>query len=191
MTNVTIYLIRHAESVHNVAYKLYGDVIWTDMKYKNPHLTPTGQQQAEMLKKHQELYKVDDVFVSPSQRTLETARIIYPDGIIHAEDALLEYSPGRIVNKRDPKNLLEDEWPEVDLEGVSPFVPSEEEESDEAFKQRLRDFIRSIIITDYKSVAMITHHDVIRAIWQIVFPEKTFPGISNGDYITMNVPRHW
>lgn len=186
-----IHLIRHAEAEHNVAWKLYGDVIWTDMKYKNPPLTPTGRQQIEALKLHQELYEVDEVFVSPAQRTLESARILYPDGFITADDSLLEYSPGRIVNRRDPRELLNDEWPGIHLDSVSPNVPTEEEESDEVFEQRLVNFIRSVLITDYKSVAIVTHHDVIRKIWQIVFSEKPFPGIVNGDYITVNLPVLW
>ena len=186
-----IHLIRHAESEHNVAWKLYGDVIWTDMKYKNPPLTPTGQQQAGELYKHQELYKVDAVYVSPAQRTLETARIIYPNGFMEAHDALLEFSPGRIVNRRDPRNVIEDEWPGIHLDDVSDSVPAEEEEADHNFEERLRNFIHSVLITDYKSVAVVTHHDVIRKIWQIVFPEQPFPGIVNGDYITLNLSGNW
>lgn len=186
-----IHLIRHAESEHNVAWKLYGDVIWTDMKYKNPPLTPTGQKQVEQLQRNQELYEVDEIYVSPSQRTLETARLLYPDGDLYAEDALLEFSPGRIVNRRDPKHLLVDEWPGVHLHGVADVAPTEEEETEDVFKERLRAFIRSVLITDNNSVAVITHHDVIRAIWQLVFPETTFPGIVNADYITLTVPRSW
>ena len=186
-----IHLIRHAEAEHNIAWKLYGDVIWTDMKYKNPPLTPTGRQQIEALKLHQELYEVDEVYVSPAQRTLETARILYPEGSITANDSLLEYSPGRIVNRRDPRDLLNDEWPGINLDSVAPQVPTEEEESDEVFEQRLVKFIRSVLITDYKSVAIVTHHDVIRKIWQIVFPEQPFPGIVNGDFITVNLPVLW
>jgi broad specificity phosphatase PhoE len=185
-----LHLIRHAESEHNVAWKLYGDVIWTDIKYKNPPLTPTGREQAAALHKHQELYEVDAVYVSPAQRTLETARIIYPDGFITADDSLLEYGPGRIVNRRDPRELLEDEWPGIHLDEVADSVPSEEE-SDEVFTQRLKNFIRSILITDFKSVSVITHHDVIRKIWQIALPEKPFPGILNGDYITLTLPVSW
>lgn len=191
MNQKKIHLIRHAEAEHNVAWKLYGDVIWTDMKYKNPPLTPTGRQQVQALKIHQELYEVDEIFVSPAQRTLETARLLYPDGPITAHDSLLEFSPGRIVNRRDPKEVLVDEWPELLLDDVSSDVPTEEEESDKIFTQRLTDFIRSILITDYKSVSVITHHDVIRRLWQIVFPEQPFPGIVNGDYISITLPVSW
>ena len=186
-----IHLIRHAEAEHNVAWKLYGDVIWTDMKYKNPPLTPTGRQQAKELQRCQELYEVDAVYVSPSQRTLETARCVYPNGFMEADDALLEFSPGRIVNRRDPRYILEDEWPGIILDAVENTVPTEEEEPEEVFHQRLVNFIRSVLITDFKSVAVITHHDVIRAIWKLVFPEQPFPGIMNGDYITITVPQSW
>ena len=186
-----IHLIRHAEAEHNVAWKLYGDVIWTDMKYKNPPLTPTGRKQAEALHVNQELYEVDAVYVSPAQRTLETARIIYPNGFMEADDALLEFSPGRIVNRRDPRNVIKDEWPGIHLDEVADTVPTEEEESEDAFKERLRNFIRSVLITDFKSVAIVSHHDVIRKLWQIVFPEQAFPGIVNGDYITFNLPISW
>ena len=186
-----IHLIRHAEAEHNVAWKLYGDVIWTDMKYKNAPLTPTGHTQAAELHKHQELYEVDAVYVSPAQRTLETARIIYPNGFMEANDALLEYGPGRIVNRRDPRNVIEDEWPGIILDSVAESVPTEEDEPEDAFEERLRNFIRSVLITDSKQVAVITHHDVIRKLWQIVFPEQAFPGIVNGDYITLNLPISW
>ncbi len=191
MATKKIHLIRHAESEHNVAYRLYGDKIWTDIRYKNPTLTLTGRQQVECLQRNQELYEVDEVFVSPAQRTLETARLLYPDGPLSAHDSLLEFGPGRIVNRRDDRHLLEDEWPEINLEEVSHETPTEENETDEIFKQRLKDFIRSILITDYKSVALITHHDVIRAIWQIIFPEQPFPGIHNAQYITLTVPQTW
>jgi broad specificity phosphatase PhoE len=186
-----IHLIRHAESEHNVAWKLYGDVIWTDMKYKNPPLTPTGRQQVDALKLHQELYEVDEVFASPAQRTLETARLLYPDGDITAHDSLLEFSPGRIVNCRDPKVMLADEWSNLILDDVSPEVPTEEDEQDLDFQQRLINFIRSILITDYKSVSVVTHHDVIRKMWQIVLPDQPFPGIVNANYITITLPVSW
>lgn len=186
-----IHLIRHAEAEHNVAWKLYGDVIWTDMKYKNAPLTPTGRQQAEDLQRCQELYEVDAVYVSPAQRTLETARCLYPNGFMEADDALLEFSPGRIVNRRDPRNIIEDEWPGIILDAVENTVPTEEDEPEEVFHQRLTNFIRRVLITDFKSVAVITHHDVIRAMWKLVFPEQPFPGIMNGDYITITIPQSW
>ncbi len=186
-----IHLIRHAESEHNVAWKLYGDVIWTDIKYKNPPLTLTGRQQVEALQRNQELYEVDEVFVSPAQRTLETARLLYPDGPLTAHDSLLEFGPGRIVNRRDDRHLLADEWPEVILDDVAHETPIEENETDDGFKLRLKNFIRTVLITDYKSVAVVTHHDVIRAFWELVFPEQPFPGIHNANYITLTVPQSW
>ncbi len=181
-----IHLIRHAEAEHNVAWKLYGDVIWDDPQYTNAPLTHNGHQQAEQLKRYQELFEVDKIFVSPSQRTLETAAILYDIGPIYGDDRLLEYGPGRIVNRRDPHNLLADEWPTLDLSGVGPIVPSEIEEADEVFENRLKSIINHILDDNsLNSVALVTHHDVIHRIWQLYMSGQPCPVVKNGEYITL------
>jgi len=183
-----IHLIRHAEAEHNVAWKLYGDVIWNDPHYTNPVLTDEGNRQAHALKRFQELYQVDKIFVSPSQRTLETAAILYDIGPIHGDDRLLEYGPGRIVNRRDPHHLLADEWPTLDLSGVSSAaVPIDTEESDEVFEGRLKSIIDQIINDDrLSSVAFVTHHDAIHRIWNL-YSSAPWPFIKNGQYLTLEL----
>lgn len=182
-----IHLIRHAEAEHNVAWKLYGDIIWDDPQYTNPVLTDDGHNQAHALKRFQELYEIDKIFVSPSQRTLETAAILYDIGPLHGDDRLLEYGPGRIVNRRDPRHLLADEWPTLDLSGVADIQPTATEEEDEIFEGRLKSIIDQIMNDDsLSSVAFITHHDVIHRIWHL-YSSTPWPILRNGQYLTIEI----
>ncbi len=181
-----IHLIRHAEAEHNVAWKIHGDVIWDDPRYTNPTLTDNGIKQAHELKRYQELYEVDKIFVSPSQRTLETAAILYDIGPLHGDDRLLEYGPGRIVNRRDPRHLLADEWETLDLTNVGHTVPSEKEEPAEIFDARLKSIVEHILHDNsLQSVAFVTHHDVIHRIWHLYMSHQPWPAIKNGQYVTL------
>jgi broad specificity phosphatase PhoE len=187
-TSKKIHLIRHAEAEHNVAWKIHGDVIWDDPYYTNPTLTDDGIKQAHELKRYQELYEVDKIFVSPSQRTLETATILYDIGPLHGDDRLLEYGPGRIVNRRDPRHLLADEWPMLDLTNVTHTVPNEKEESADIFDGRLKSIIDQVLNDDNLiSVAFVTHHDVIHRIWHLYMSHQACPAIKNGQYLTLEM----
>jgi broad specificity phosphatase PhoE len=182
-----LHLIRHAEAEHNVAWKIHGDVIWDDPQYTNPPLTENGLYQAAQLKRYQELFEVDKIYVSPSQRTLETATILYDIGPLYADDRLLEYGPGRIVNKRDPRHLLADEWSTLDLTEVGHVVPATVDEEDEAFETRLKSIIDLVKSDDsLSSVAFVTHHDVIFKIWQL-YASEPWPIVKNGEYVTIEL----
>jgi broad specificity phosphatase PhoE len=180
-----IHFIRHAEAEHNVAWKIHGDVIWDDKQYTNPPLTENGRQQAAQLKRYQELFEVDKIFVSPSQRTLETATILYDIGPLHGDDRLLEFCPGNVVNKRDPRHLLADEWETLDLDGVNHTTPSQRDEHWDVFSGRLKSIINHVLDDDsLNSVAFVTHHDVIHGFWQL-YASGPAPPIKNAEYITL------
>ncbi|KAI0533017.1 phosphoglycerate mutase-like protein [Xylaria digitata] len=68
---VTIYLVRHAQSIVNVSRDGY---------HRDPELTELGHQQsAELGAIFSELGRVDKVFASPMQRTIQTALGAFPE----------------------------------------------------------------------------------------------------------------
>ncbi|KAK5635497.1 hypothetical protein RRF57_011209 [Xylaria bambusicola] len=67
---VTIWLVRHAESVANVTQN--GDL-------HDPELTDLGRQQCASLREDFAKKRVDLVFVSPMQRAIQTALEIFPE----------------------------------------------------------------------------------------------------------------
>lgn len=67
---VTIYLVRHAESIANAT---------RDVSYHDPELTALGYQQSKGLRaEFTEIGHIDMVFVSPMKRAMQTALWVFP-----------------------------------------------------------------------------------------------------------------
>ncbi|EZG70664.1 histidine phosphatase superfamily (branch 1) protein [Gregarina niphandrodes] len=77
--SITLCIVRHGESIHNVAER-YGVDTRSDLKYYDPPLTEKGcLDVSEELRPTCNLTGVFSVWVSPLRRTLETAVIALPE----------------------------------------------------------------------------------------------------------------
>lgn len=67
----TIYLVRHAQGIHNLGVEYYG--------IRDPRLTTLGQEQCQRLRgeTRDELSGVSLIFASPLSRTIETALVAF------------------------------------------------------------------------------------------------------------------
>jgi probable phosphoglycerate mutase len=74
----TIYLVRHAQSIANVAQIYQGQTYDTD-------LSLAGINQAKALASHFSTLQIDRVITSPLKRALQTARAISPQPTIASE----------------------------------------------------------------------------------------------------------
>ena len=89
----TLYCIRHGFAIHNKLYHLIGNKAYRE--YRDTHLLMEGREQAKHLRQNwKEINDVELVIASPSDRTLETAVLIFRNRPIIALDCLLEYPMG-------------------------------------------------------------------------------------------------
>ena len=72
-------IFRHAEALHNEAFKVRGRVAYTDPQFLDPELTELGKQQCLELKPQvmERLHSMELVVVSPLRRTLQTALLAF------------------------------------------------------------------------------------------------------------------
>lgn len=108
--------VRHGEAEHNVAaHGPEGDAAYTNPKYKDAPLTPTGIEQARATARALMEYSIIDIWTSPLTRTIQTAEEIYEEtsgGEVYLHDSLLEVlGGGHVCNDRKPKRELEEEYP--------------------------------------------------------------------------------
>lgn len=88
--SMRLYLIRHGESVANAAGLVTGSI--------DTPLSNRGRQQvAELFSSKLRQIRFDHVFSSSAQRARETAAILFPEGYINVDAALLETDAGDVA----------------------------------------------------------------------------------------------
>ncbi len=159
-----LYLIRHGEADHNIGAKIYGDVAYDMPEYWNPSLTDKGLEQARQL---QTIIDLHDklIIVSPLQRALETAFEGFPGSTFQIDDTVAEFNPAWRCNRRIGVATLRDEWPEHII-NCSETTPTAEETYEE-LRTRAKKFLDKIR-TDNEDVVVVSHHDFIRAVFDVV-----------------------
>ena len=91
-----IIFIRHGETNYNIDYNKKGLKIKSDLAYIDGHLNSNGERQAINASKNYKLLDIEDVYVSPLYRTLQTANLFFKDHpkknniIIHVHPLLTE-----------------------------------------------------------------------------------------------------
>lgn len=171
-----IYLMRHGQTTYNELGLFYGD---TDVP-----LTQKGQQQAMMLReKLAELPLSLPVYTSASQRTIQTAELVFPQHQIIPLADLNEMSFGaweglnadqiEALDSRDWQSWLDD-----------PFNTTPPgSEGFQKFKIRiLREMGR--LLDKQEDMILVSHLGVLRTILQEWFPEREFYDIvvDQGNY---------
>lgn len=149
-----IYLIRHAQAIHNVT----GNTGLLD-----PEITELGKQQC--LNKREKYLDVNMVISSTSTRTLQTTSLFFDDIPIYATDLLLEYNTGASCNCRNSLTQQKLLYPNIDFETF--FVPELHKETTwidgEARAKKVIDLLKKIK-NDNIVLALVSHANFIRNI---------------------------
>ena len=164
----TVFFIRHGYAVHNKLFPIIGRRAYSE--FRDTDLMELGHTQARVLgKMWDELRNIELVLISPCQRTLKTAMLIFenndnPDML--ALDFLAEFPLGgdaEICNKRQNKPLLEYFYPYINFDQLKSdklYWPKNVET-----KLQLQDRINEMI--DYigqrkeKKIAVVSHSSFI------------------------------
>lgn len=111
--STTVLLIRHGENEWTASHKLAG-------RTPNVHLNEYGREQAEALGKRLAQSRLDAIYASPLERTVETAEAIAKHHAIEIQthDGLLEVDYGDWTGKKIKKLSKDPRWP------VIQFYPS-------------------------------------------------------------------
>jgi broad specificity phosphatase PhoE len=97
-----VTLIRHAITDWNVAGKFQG--------HSDITLSESGIAQARCLAERCKRWQVDRVVSSPLKRTLETARIVFPDRDLELDDRLKEIHFGAFEGYTHQQNMTHAAW---------------------------------------------------------------------------------
>lgn len=120
-----VYFVRHAEALHNEAFKVRGRAAYEDPCFVDPELTALGVQQCRALKPQAARVQgsLDLLVVSPLRRTLETALHTFDmlEGTPWVAHELVRERIGRnTCDRRRPLSVIKAEHPAVDFSHVRP-----------------------------------------------------------------------
>jgi broad specificity phosphatase PhoE len=160
----TLYFIRHGQADHNVGYKTYGNPAYDMPQFWNASLTDHGVEEARRLRGSEDFVGCR-VIVSPLQRALETASIIFPGQTFEIDDLVSEFNPAWRCNRRIDLATLQDEWSEHEIRCAAQ-TPTAEETWDQLF-ERANKFLDSIRESE-QSIVVVSHHDFLSAILDVL-----------------------
>ena len=165
---MSIYLIRHAQSVANAAY-LAGE---PDLMLEDVPLSDLGHSQALKARAVVADLDIKQLIVSPLTRTLQTADLIFERRLPIKINANVREQLCNTADVGTHPNKLGVDWPHLDfshLEGIwwhqgEPDHRGVEIESKEILDQRAADFVEFAKHTKITSTAIVTHGNFIRAL---------------------------
>ncbi len=153
---ITIYLVRHAETVFNQKNKLQGLI--------NIELSEKGLRQANLLRQKFNSYDVDLCYSSPLLRTMQTAFTLVGDRcLILKDERIIERNLGQLEGKSRRSYDVEKYW-DYDLNSNDFGV-----EKVQDLYQRCEEFISDILDkhSDQK-ILIVSHSAVIRCLFYIL-----------------------
>lgn len=164
----TVFFIRHGYALHNKLFPIIGTRAYSE--FRDTDLMELGNKQASVLgRMWHELKDIELVLVSPCQRTIKTAMLIFenidePD--ILAQDFLTEFPMGgdaEICNKRQFKPMLEYFYPYInfdDLKKDDEYWPKNIESKKDLI-ERIHKMIEYIGLRKEKKIAVVSHSSFI------------------------------
>lgn len=163
-----LFLIRHGFAYHNLAALKMGEVAYTNPKYKDALLTPTGVIQTINAGKILKHLQFTHIYSSPSTRCIQTCDNILKsnkyNNLISLDDRLLEEQGYHICNERKSKPELEKYLSQnydhnFDLINVSLNYDFNKESNDK-IKKRVNKFISELSqkYDDDDDILIITHY---------------------------------
>jgi probable phosphoglycerate mutase len=153
----TVMLIRHGENEWTASHKLAG-------RTPGVHLNTVGRQQAEALGKRLAEAKLDAIYASPLERTVETAKAIaghHPIDI-QTHEGLLEVDYGEWTGKKIKKLSKDPRWPVIQFYPSGAGFPGGET----MYGMQTR-FVQEIdkLVAKHpgQTIAVVGHADLIKA----------------------------
>ena len=182
----TLYLIRHAEGIHNVAENTVGKVQWKDCeakkdKYIDATLTNQGIIQATQLRQYIEKecskIKFDCIITSPLTRAIQTANI----GCSHyigklpfiASELVREITGIHKCDKRSSTTKLVGKYPHVNFTMTiasddDPLWKKDVREPIDQIKQRALDFLKIVFTLESNNIIVVSHSQFIKCLLQLL-----------------------
>lgn len=164
-----VYCIRHGKALHNMLYPLIGEIAYTDKKYTDTSLTDEGHYQSDKLGiTWKEKDTIDVVFVSPLERTIETAINIFKNTNIKmiANEEIIEFSQGEeYINLRKKKSLLESKYPQIDFSNITEepkYWTEGRKETITELNERDKIFKDMIKNSKYKKICIVSHSTYLK-----------------------------
>jgi probable phosphomutase (TIGR03848 family) len=153
----TLLLIRHGENEWTASHKLAG-------RTSGVHLNEVGRQQAKALGKRLAEVKLDAIYASPLERTVETAEAIARHHTIDVQthEGLLEVDYGEWTGKEIKKLSKDSRWPVIQFYPSGAGFPGGET----MYGMQTR-FVREVdqLVAEHpgQTIAVVGHADLIKA----------------------------
>lgn len=182
----TLILSRHAEGEHNVALAQFGPTALYTLAHFDAPLSLLGKQSCRLMREAissdtslAKIYDFDLLLVSPLQRTIQTAQILFPEkysvlsykNIVSLECCRERYGL-HYCDKRRPRAELVRSHPEIEF-----TLDSEEDElwtkmanQREEFpslKGRIEKLLKWISEKEESKIAVVTHSTVLFYLWNL------------------------
>lgn len=168
-TNISLYLVRHAESEHNMNNHLVGG------KSEESCLTKNGEWQSEMLRKRwmKEGLVFNAVYSSPWKRAITTAKLVFPSETkIMTASELVELNQGEWEGKKRSEIYTAERKAYINTIG-SFFVPPGGE-SQKMVEQRISSWLEKECLSNGNylngpiNIAVFSHGMVLKCLLHYV-----------------------
>jgi broad specificity phosphatase PhoE len=192
-----VYLVRHAEGIHNAADKQFGTQRWESElafqdRYLDADLTPFGVSDAQSKGPRSvagELARgmppIERIVVSPLSRAIQTAQNFFAQEQVPASPFVCIESCREILgchtcDKRRSVAELKAKFPTVDFAAIKdeqdPLWTPTHRETDEEMQARARVFLLELFRDiPERSVAVVTHSGFMEALCAVVLGIRIHP----------------
>lgn len=171
-----LFFVRHGETEWNVEKRLQGR--------RNSELTENGVRDAELLGKRLAANDFDAVFVSPSKRTVETAKLIIGERTLpfKTDERLMEIDLG----EWEGRTVDEIQQSEPELYHLYQEEPSQFKGTGETFvdvKNRLEEVLAELEEAYPSGQLLIVTHGVVIKVLQTIFKERSLDLVWESPFI--------
>ena len=160
-----VYFIRHGHAAHNKGFEERGEAAYFSEEFLNSELTERGHAQTRAITLP---LPVDAVTSSPLVRCIQTCRNVFGDAdTLHLHDGLLESQGEHPCNVREPKSVIRDKYPKVNVSGVrTEYNPRLEYYDDVKVRGEvaLKEILCSAVKNNYNRIAIVSHHNLLHAL---------------------------
>ena len=165
---MTIYLIRHAQSIFNAVY----DENKPDPMIFDAPITKFGESQAQQARTEINQLDIVNVIVSPFTRTLQTAHLIFGNNLPMQINAMVREQLCNSCDVGSPPSELSKKYPHLDFDHLNECWWHNKEkdhrgisvEPDETLQERANAFSEFLKREQIQSTAIVTHGNFIRAL---------------------------
>jgi broad specificity phosphatase PhoE len=160
-----VYFIRHGHAAHNKGFEERGEPAYFSTEFLNSELTERGHAQTLAITLP---LPVDAVTSSPLVRCIQTCRNVFgDDDTVYLHDGLLESQGEHPCNVREPKSVIRNKYPNVNVSGVrTDYNPVLEYYDDVKVRGEaaLKDILGSAVKNGYNRIAIVSHHNLLHAL---------------------------